>query len=76
MINFITLRILDFFDFFYKKKILNFLKSLKLQNLDVVFDVGAHEGEMQFFFLKNFNVKKIISFEASEINFSKLKKEC
>ena len=74
MINFITLRILDFFDFFYKKKILNFLKSLKLQNLDVVFDVGAHEGEMQFFFLKNFNVKKIISFEASEINFSQLKK--
>lgn len=74
MINFITLRILDFFDFLYKKKILNFLKSLKLQNLDVVFDVGAHEGEMQFFFLKNFNVKKIISFEASEINFSQLKK--
>ena len=74
MINFITLRILDFFDFIYKKKILNFFKSLKLQNLDVVFDVGAHEGEMQFFFLKNFNVKKIISFEASEINFSQLKK--
>ncbi len=74
MINFITLKILSFFDFFYKKKILNFLKSLKLEHLDVVFDVGAHEGEMQFFFLKNFFVKKIISFEASEINFSKLKK--
>ena len=53
MINFITLKILSFFDFFYKKKILNFLKSLKLEHLDVVFDVGAHEGEMQFFFLKN-----------------------
>ena len=75
MINFITLRILNFFDFFYKKKILNFLKILKLKNLDIVIDVGAHEGEMQFFFLKNFNVKKIISFEASEINFSKLKKK-
>ena len=74
MINFLTLRILNFFDFFYKKKILNFLKSLKLENLDVVFDVGAHEGEMQFFFLKNFYVNKIISFEASEINFLKLKK--
>ena len=30
---------------------------------------------MQSFFLKNFNVKKIISFEASEINFLKLKKK-
>ena len=74
MINFVTLQILNFFDFFYKKKILNFLKSLKLKNLNLVFDIGAHEGEMQFFFLKNFNVKKIISFEASEMNFSKLKK--
>ena len=50
MINFITLQILNFFDFFYKKKILNFLKSLKLENLNLVLDVGAHEGEMQFFF--------------------------
>ena len=74
MINFITLKVLNFFDFFYKKKILNFLKILKLENLDIIIDVGAHEGEMQFFFLKNFNVKKIISFEASEINFLKLKK--
>ena len=30
---------------------------------------------MQSFFLKNFNVKKIISFEASKINFLKLKKK-
>ena len=74
MINFVTIKILNFFDFFHKKKILNFLKGLKLENLDIVFDIGAHEGEMQFFFLKNFHVKKIISFEASEINYSKLKK--
>ena len=74
MINFITYQVLSFFDFFYKKKILNFLKILKLKDLDVVIDVGAHEGEMQLFFLKNFNVKKIISFEASEDNFLKLKK--
>ena len=74
MINFITHQVLSFFDFFHKKKILNFLKILKLKDLDVVIDVGAHEGEMQFFFLKNFNVKKIISFEASEVNFLRLKK--
>ena len=75
MINFFTLQVLNFFVFFYKKKILYFLKSLKLRNLDIIIDIGAHEGEMQFFFLKNFNVKKIISFEASEINFLKLKKK-
>ena len=75
MINFFTLQVLNFFDFFYKKKILDFLKSLKLRNLDIIIDIGAHEGEMQSFFLKNFNVKKIISFEASEINFLKLKKK-
>ena len=46
-----------------------------LRNLDIIIDIGAHEGEMQSFFLKNFNVKKIISFEASEINFLKLKKK-
>ena len=58
MINFITLRILNFFDFFYYKKIFNFLKSLKLQNLDVVFDVGAHEGKCNFF-LKILMLKKL-----------------
>ena len=54
MINFFTLQALNFFDFLYKKKILDFLKSLKLRNLDIIIDVGAHEGEMQSFFLKNF----------------------
>ena len=50
MINFFTLQVLNFFDFLYKKKILDFLKSLKLRNLDIIIDVGAHEGEMQSFF--------------------------
>ena len=59
---------------FFKKKILYFLKSLKLRNLDIIIDIGAHEGNA-IFFLKNFNVKKIISFEASKINFLKLKKK-
>jgi len=73
MINFITLQILNFFDYFHKRKILIFFESLKIKNLSVVFDIGAHKGETICFFLENFIVKKIFSFEASKINYKKLK---
>tara|TARA_Y100000590_G_scaffold328244_1_gene372747 strand:- start:2947 stop:3675 length:729 start_codon:yes stop_codon:yes gene_type:complete len=62
------------FDYFHKKKIISFLKNLKIDNLSMIFDVGAHKGESITFFLSNFRVKKIISFEASPINFNILKK--
>ena len=75
MINFITLKILNIFDFFHKKKIKIFLKKLKKRNLDLIIDVGAHKGETISFFLNNFEIKKIYSFEASDINFKKLEKE-
>ena len=74
MINLITLQILNFFDFFYKKKILKFFKGLGLKNIDTVVDVGAHKGETLLFFLNNFNVNKIFSFEASQLNYIKLEK--
>ena len=72
MINSITLQILNFFDYFYKRKILSFMKSLKLDNIETIFDIGAHNGETIYFFLKNFNVNQIYAFEASEHNFQKL----
>lgn len=65
---------LNFFDFFHKRKIKVFLKENKSFDFTIILDVGAHEGESISFFLKNFNVDKIISFEPSPINFEKLKK--
>ena len=67
-----TILILNFFDFFYKLKLLKFLKKIISTDLDLILDVGAHKGESIDFFLNNFNVNKIISFEASPENFKKL----
>ena len=75
MIKKIVLLFIDFFDFFHKKKILNFLKSKNFIYFPTVFDVGAHKGESIVLFLSNFKVDRIISFEASPINFFLLKKK-
>ncbi len=74
MINYISIQILNFFDFFYKKKISNFLKKNQLNNIDIFLDVGGHKGESINFFLNNLNIKNIYSFEASSLNFAELKK--
>ena len=71
--RFIFLYILKLFDYFHQKKIFNFLKKKNLKNIDVFFDIGAHEGESIERFSKNFTIKKIYSFEPSPINFLKLK---
>ncbi len=75
MIKKIILLLINFFDYFHKKKILKFLKQKKLYYFPTIFDVGAHKGESIFFFLSNFKVDKIISFEASPMNFVFLKKK-
>tara|TARA_B110000483_G_scaffold152623_1_gene181544 strand:- start:2364 stop:3092 length:729 start_codon:yes stop_codon:yes gene_type:complete len=74
MIKKLTLLAIGFFDFFYQRKIIKFLKNNNLINIDILFDVGAHKGESINLFLKELIVKKIISFEASTINFEFLKK--
>ena len=74
MINKITLFIIKFFDYFHKKKIINFLKKNNNYSFGIILDVGGHKGESIELFLKNFNSKKLISFEASPLNFEKLKK--
>ena len=73
MISSLVLNILNFFDYFHKKKIKNFFKDNNFLDFDLIIDVGAHKGESITFFLENFNVKKIISFEPSPINFKILK---
>ena len=58
MIKFLTLFILDFFDYFHNKKIFKFLKRNNISNLDILLDVGAHKGESIISFGKNLNIKK------------------
>ena len=65
--------ILNYFFYFHQKKILNFFKQ-KFSNQMTVVDVGAHFGETIKKLKKNFNIKKIYSFEASPINFNILEK--
>jgi FkbM family methyltransferase len=67
--------IISLVDFFYKLKIKNFLKK-KRKKFNIFIDVGAHHGESINFFLKNFKVKTIYSFEPSPINFETLEEKC
>ena len=69
MIKKLVLLFLSFFDYFYQKKIIKFLKKNSLSEINLIFDVGAHKGESINLFLKNMTVKNIISFEASPLNF-------
>ena len=75
MIQKIILWGLSLFDYFYQKKWIKFLKGNKYNNFKLLIDIGAHKGESIKLFSKNFIIKKIISFEASPINFEYLKKE-
>jgi FkbM family methyltransferase len=69
MIKKLVLLFLSFFDYFYQKKIIKFLKKNGLSKINIIFDVGAHKGESINLFLKNMTINKIISFEASPLNF-------
>ena len=74
MISKTALLALDFFDFFHKKKIKKFFTQNYKRDFNLIFDIGAHKGETILFFLKNFRVNEIISFEPSFLNFQTLKK--
>ena len=70
----IVLFFIDIFDFFHKKKILEFIKKdLKLDGFKLFIDIGGHHGETINLFCKNFKIDKIISIEASPKNFEVLK---
>tara|TARA_Y100000768_G_scaffold359909_1_gene316764 strand:+ start:85 stop:804 length:720 start_codon:yes stop_codon:yes gene_type:complete len=71
--NFIKLirLLLNFFDYFQQKKIINFFKKQSINKL-VLFDVGAHHGETVLLFYKNLNINRIHCFEASTQNFKVL----
>ena len=74
MIKFFILNILKYFDLFYQLKMFKFLKKKGFSKFEVFFDIGAHRGETIKLFTKNFEIKKMYSFEPSKINFDYLKK--
>ena len=73
MINFITVRILKFFDYFHQKKIINFIKKKNINYIKNFVDVGSHKGESINLFLRNFRIDNIYAFEPSPINYEILK---
>ena len=75
MIQNIILQGLSLFDYSYQKKWIKFLKKNEYNSFKLLIDIGAHKGESIKLFSKNFVIKKIISFEASPINFKYLKKK-
>ena len=65
--------LLSIFDYFTQKKILKNIRTVLSDNIITVLDVGAHEGEFAISLNKNFNIKKIISFEPNIKIYRKLK---
>jgi len=67
----LSLFILFLFDYFHKKKIINYIKT-NLKKIEVIIDIGAHHGESVKFFLKNFKILNMYSFEPSSENYINL----
>ena len=78
MINKIFIKILSVFinmiDLQRKKKVIHFFKNkFNKESLNII-DVGAHKGETINLFFNNFNINKILAFEANPVISKKLKK--
>lgn len=71
--KYITLNFLKIFDFYHNRRIINFLKK-KITHINILFDIGAHKGESVNFFINNFTVDYVYSFEPSLNNYNELKK--
>ena len=69
MIKYLTLKLLNIFDFFHQRRIIKYLHKKGFKDFNTVLDVGAHKGESINLFLSNFKVATIYSFEASPITF-------
>ena len=77
MLNSIYIKLLSYIiqivDLKNKKKIISFFKNnFESDKLNII-DIGAHKGETINIFYNNFNINKIIAFEANKLIFEKLK---
>ena len=73
VMKFFVLKVLMFFDFFHKRKILKVLKNLLGKSDKIIFDVGGHNGESINFFYKYFKPCYFYTFEPLKKNFFTLK---
>ena len=67
--------ILDIFDKQTEKKINFYLHNIFIDKINVVIDVGSHKGEYIDNLLRNFEIKKLYSFEPNPKIFEILKKK-
>jgi FkbM family methyltransferase len=74
IINFFFNQLVNIVDFNNKKKIKKFFKKVFHNEIKVV-DIGAHKGETINFFMNNFNINKIYSFEPNLKIFDYMKKK-
>tara|TARA_B100000767_G_scaffold270805_1_gene295229 strand:+ start:886 stop:1626 length:741 start_codon:yes stop_codon:yes gene_type:complete len=58
-----------------KKKIILFFKQKLKKDFLNILDIGAHKGETIDLFFENFNINKILAFEANPVIYNKLKKK-
>ena len=79
MLHIIYIKILSYLigiiDYKNKKKVINFFKKKFLERKINLIDIGAHKGETIKIFQKNFNIDKILSFEANTKIFEVLNNE-
>ena len=66
--------LLDTVEFNYKRNLIKILRENFGNDINVVFDVGAHKGETSEMLLKNFNINKIHLFEPQIDNFLNLER--
>ncbi len=74
MIRYVSLKLLNFFDYYYQLKLIKFLKKKGYLEFNCFFDIGAHRGETLKLFLNHFKIVNMFSFEPSIVNFDYLKK--
>ena len=74
MIKYFSLKLLNFFDYYYQLKLFRFLKKRGYLEFRYFFDIGAHKGESIKLFLNHFKITNIFSFEPSSVSFEELKK--
>ncbi len=74
MIVNIIRKLLNFFDTYQQKKIVNFFKT-RLSNSIVFFDIGSHYGETVVLFHNRLKINFFHCFEPINENFIKMKKK-
>ena len=63
----LIINFLNFLDVYIQNKNLRILRKYLKLEINIYIDIGAHKGESINFFLNNFKINKIISFDYIEL---------